>query len=206
MTTTTATDRVLNFSAGPGVLPEEVLRQVQADVWNIDGTGVGIMEHSHRAGTYDRVLAEAIEDCRKIGSIGDEYEVLFMTGGASSQNYLIPANLLPDGGTAPLNMRWRIKNSTNTVATATLEEGQVYLVPVAARKEAGKRVAIITNEIFLVEKTAKWAMPPGKSKWSLRIHNEDGEWESAHSYVLLVPKPDWGNGHFVLEVRYDGVD
>jgi hypothetical protein len=114
--------------------------------------------------------------------------------------------LIPDGGTAPLNMRWRIKNSSNTVATATLEEGQVYLVPVAARKEAGKRTAIITNEIFLVKKTAKWAMPPGKSKWSLRIHNEDGEWESAHSYVLLVPKPDWGNGHFLLEVRYDGLD
>lgn len=98
--TTTATDRVLNFSAGPGVLPEEVLRQAQADIWNIAGTGVGIMEHSHRAATYDRLLAEAIEDCRKVGSIGDDYEVLFMTGGASAQNHLIPANLLPEGGRA----------------------------------------------------------------------------------------------------------
>lgn len=99
-TTPTSTDRVLNFSAGPGVLPEEVLRQVQEDIWNIAGTGVGIMEHSHRAATYDRIIAEAIEDCRKIGGIGDDYEVLFMTGGASAQNHLIPANLLPDGGTA----------------------------------------------------------------------------------------------------------
>lgn len=98
--TATATDRILNFSAGPGVLPDEVLRQVQADIWNIAGSGIGIMEHSHRAKTYDKVLAEAIEDCRRVGNISDDYEVLFMTGGATSQNFLIPANLLPDGATA----------------------------------------------------------------------------------------------------------
>ena len=114
--------------------------------------------------------------------------------------------LIPDGGTAPLNMRWRTENSGDTVATATLEEGRVYLVPIAARKEVGKRVAVLTNEIFLVEKKAKWTMPPGKTKWSLRIYNDDGEWESAHSYLLCVPEPDWGNGHFLLEVRYNGLN
>ena len=114
--------------------------------------------------------------------------------------------LVPHGGTAALNMRWRTRNSGETVATTTLEEGRIYLVPVAARKEAGKRVAIVTNEIFLVEKTAKWSMPPGKTKWTLRIHNDDGEWESPHAYVLVVPEADWGNGHFLLEVRYDGLN
>jgi phosphoserine aminotransferase len=99
-TSATATDRILNFSAGPGVLPEEVLRQVQEDVWNVRGSGMGILEHSHRAKTYDAILAEAIEDCRKVGGIGEDYEVLFMTGGATSQNFLIPMNLLPEGGTA----------------------------------------------------------------------------------------------------------
>ena len=98
--TATATDRILNFSAGPGVLPEDVLRQVQHDIWNIDGSGMGIMEHSHRAKVYDRVLAEAIADCREVGNIGDDYAVLFMTGGATAQNHLIPANLLEQGGTA----------------------------------------------------------------------------------------------------------
>ena len=98
--TATATDRVFNFSAGPGVLPEEVLRQVQEDIWNIGGSGVGIMEHSHRAGTYDRILAETFADCRKVGNLPDDYEVLFMSGGASMQNALVPANLLPDGATA----------------------------------------------------------------------------------------------------------
>lgn len=96
----TATDRVFNFSAGPGVLPEEVLRQVQQDVWNIAGTGMGIMEHSHRDKLFDRVLAEAVADCRKVGGIGDDYEVLFLTGGATTQNFMVPMNLLPQDGTA----------------------------------------------------------------------------------------------------------
>jgi phosphoserine aminotransferase len=119
MTTTTATERALNFSAGPGVLPEEVLRQVQADIWDIGGTGIGIMEHSHRAATYDRIIAEAIADCKTVGNIGDDYEVLFMTGGASAQNYLIPANLLPEGGTADYA-------NTGYWAKKTAQECQYY--------------------------------------------------------------------------------
>lgn len=118
-TAATSTDRVLNFSAGPGVLPEEVLRQVQEDVWNIAGTGVGIMEHSHRAATYDRIIAEAIADCRKVGNVSEDYAILFMTGGASSQNHLIPANLLPEGGTADYIV-------TGYWANKTAKECKVY--------------------------------------------------------------------------------
>ena len=117
--TTTATHRALNFSAGPGVLPEEVLRQVQNDIWDIDGTGIGIMEHSHRAATYDRIIAEAIADCKAVGNIGDDYDVLFLTGGASTQNHMIPANLLPDGGTADYA-------NTGYWARKTAEECQYY--------------------------------------------------------------------------------
>lgn len=100
MSTATSTDRVYNFSAGPGVLPETVLRQVQEDVWNIRGTGAGILEHSHRGKTFDAILEEAEDRCRRIANIGDDYAILFMTGGATSQNHLIPMNLLPEGGTA----------------------------------------------------------------------------------------------------------
>ncbi len=87
-------DRIYNFSAGPGVLPEEVIKQAQHDLWNIGGTGMGIMEHSHRAACFDRVLHEALDDCRAIGNIPANYQVMFMTGGATSQNFLVPANLL----------------------------------------------------------------------------------------------------------------
>lgn len=123
--TATATDRILNFSAGPGVLPEDVLRQVQQDIWNIGGSGIGIMEHSHRAKVYDSVLAEAFADCRAVGNIGDDYEVLFMTGGATAQNHLIPANLLPDGGTADYAV-------TGYWAKKTIAECKLYGTPHAA--------------------------------------------------------------------------
>ncbi len=98
--TDNATDRVYNFSAGPGVLPESVLEQIQADCWNIDGSGIGVLEHSHRGKVVDRIFAEAEADCRKVGNIGDDYAVLFLTGGATTQCYQVPANLLPDGARA----------------------------------------------------------------------------------------------------------
>lgn len=95
-----ASGRVFNFNAGPSVLPEEVLRQFQADIWNFRSTGMGIMEHSHRAAPFQKVLDDAIADVRKVGSVPASYHVLFMTGGSSSQNYIVPANLLAPGQTA----------------------------------------------------------------------------------------------------------
>src|SRR5690606_21301419 len=87
-------------SAGPGCLPEEVLRQAQQDLWNIDGSGIGILEHSHRGKVFDRVLAEAEADIRAVGNVPANFKVLFLTGGASTQNFMVPANLRPQGGTA----------------------------------------------------------------------------------------------------------
>lgn len=98
--TNTASGRIFNFSAGPGALPEEVIRQAQNDLWDIGGSGIGIMEHSHRAKVYDAVLAETFENCRKIVNMPANYQPLFVTGGATSQNYMVPANLLPDNGVA----------------------------------------------------------------------------------------------------------
>lgn len=100
VSTQAAQNRLYNFSAGPGCLPEEVLRQAQEDIWNLAGTGIGILEHSHRAKTFDRVLAEAEADFRKISNLPPAFKVLFLTGGATTQNWMIPANLLPQDGTA----------------------------------------------------------------------------------------------------------
>lgn len=93
-------DRIYNFSAGPGCLPEAVVKQAQEDIWSIFGTGIGIMEHSHRGKAFDRVLEEAVADCRAIANIPDDYHILFMTGGATAQSWQVPANLLPKGRTA----------------------------------------------------------------------------------------------------------
>lgn len=93
-------DRIFNFSAGPGCLPDEVVKQAQQDLWNIAGSGIGIMEHSHRGKVFDKVLAEAEADFRKISNLPTSYKVLFLTGGATTQNWMVPANLLPQDGTA----------------------------------------------------------------------------------------------------------
>ena len=106
---------------------------------------------------------------------------------------------------APLRMRWRTRDSGAAETTMTLEEGRLYLIPVAARKEKGQRAGIITNESFFVEKKAKWVMRPGKTKWTLQVQNESGKWESEHTYVLNIPPPDQGNGHFVLQVDYENL-
>jgi phosphoserine aminotransferase len=93
-------DRIFNFGAGPGVLPEPVLHAAQRDLWNVASSGIGIAEHSHRGKVFDAIIEEAERECRELGSIGDEYDVLFLQGGASLQFAMVPMNLLPKGGTA----------------------------------------------------------------------------------------------------------
>lgn len=87
--------RPFNFSAGPGLIPDEVLHQIREEVWDCRNSGIGILEHSHRAPVYDAILSEAEADCRAIGSIPASHRVLFMTGGSTSQNFMVPMNLLP---------------------------------------------------------------------------------------------------------------
>lgn len=93
-------DRIFNFSAGPAVLPEPVIKQAQTDIWNIADSGVGIMEHSHRGPEFTKVIEEALADCRAIANIPDNYHILFLQGGASSQFFMVPMNLLKSGETA----------------------------------------------------------------------------------------------------------
>ncbi|HZA97140.1 MAG TPA: 3-phosphoserine/phosphohydroxythreonine transaminase [Gemmatimonadales bacterium] len=88
------TDRIHNFSAGPAALPESVLRKAQEAIWNVAGSGIGIMEHSHRGKVFDRIIAEAEQACRSLADIPDNYRVLFLQGGASLQFAMVPMNLL----------------------------------------------------------------------------------------------------------------
>jgi phosphoserine aminotransferase len=92
--------RIFNFSAGPAVLPEPVLKQAQQAIWDVDGSGIGIMEHSHRGKVFDRIRDEAEQTCRDLAGIPDNYRVLFLQGGASLQFSMVPMNLLPADRTA----------------------------------------------------------------------------------------------------------
>lgn len=92
--------RIFNFSPGPAVLPEPVLQEAQRDLWSFGDTGIGILEHSHRGGPFERVIEEAAADCRALAGIPDSYAVLFLQGGASLQFSMLPANFLADGRVA----------------------------------------------------------------------------------------------------------
>ncbi len=86
--------RVYNFSAGPAALPTEVLAQAQADMLDWNGTGMSVMEMSHRGKDYMSIAAKAEADLRQLMNIPDNYKVLFLQGGASSQFAMVPINLL----------------------------------------------------------------------------------------------------------------
>ena len=86
--------RVYNFSAGPAVLPEEVLREAAEEMLDYRGSGMSVMEMSHRSKTYDTIIKEAEADLRELMQIPDNYKVLFLQGGASTQFAAIPMNLM----------------------------------------------------------------------------------------------------------------
>ncbi|MBP3204298.1 MAG: 3-phosphoserine/phosphohydroxythreonine transaminase [Lachnospiraceae bacterium] len=86
--------RVYNFSAGPAVLPEEVLREAADEMLDYKGSGMSVMEMSHRSKTYDNIIKEAEADLRDLMNIPDNYKVLFLQGGASQQFAMIPMNLM----------------------------------------------------------------------------------------------------------------
>ena len=86
--------RVYNFSAGPAVLPESVLKEAAAEMLDYNGTGMSVMEMSHRSKAYDEIIKTAEADLRELMNIPDNYKVLFLQGGASQQFAMIPMNLM----------------------------------------------------------------------------------------------------------------
>ena len=86
--------RVYNFSAGPAVLPEEVLREAADEMMDYKGCGMSVMEMSHRSKVYDTIIKEAEADLRELMNIPDNYKVLFLQGGASQQFAAVPMNLM----------------------------------------------------------------------------------------------------------------
>ena len=86
--------RVYNFSAGPAVLPEEVLKEVADEMLDYNGTGMSVMEMSHRSAAFQEIIDTAEKDLRELMNIPDNYKVLFLQGGASQQFAMIPMNLM----------------------------------------------------------------------------------------------------------------
>ena len=128
--------RIRNFNAGPAALPLEVLETAQRDLVDYKGSGMSIMEASHRGKAYDAVHSEAIADFKELLGIGDDYAVLLLQGGASQQFSMVPMNLLAEGAVADYT------NSGSWASKAIKEAKKVGAVNVVADcgKETPTRV------------------------------------------------------------------
>jgi phosphoserine aminotransferase len=100
MSTTVLTKKVHNFSAGPGILPQEVLKQAAEACINFDNLNLSLLEISHRSKNYEAVIDEVRALTKELLGIGDGWQVLYLGGGASLQFGMVPTNLLREGGTA----------------------------------------------------------------------------------------------------------
>jgi phosphoserine aminotransferase len=92
--------RVINFNAGPAAIPQEVLEKAQAEMLDWKGTGMSVMEVSHRSKEYEEMHNHAQASFKEIAGMGEDWKILFLTGGASSQFFTLPMNFLPAGGVA----------------------------------------------------------------------------------------------------------
>lgn len=120
--------RVYNFSAGPAVLPEEVLKEAAAEMLDYKGTGMSVMEMSHRSKAFETIIQEAEADLRELMNIPDNYKVLFLQGGAHLQFSMIPQNLMKNKvGDYIITGQW---------AKKAFKEAQKY----------GKAVAVASSE------------------------------------------------------------
>jgi len=167
-------ERIHNFNAGPAVLPEEVMREAQADFFNYKGMGLSVMEMSHRSKEYQAIIDETNAAVKRIYNLGDDYEVLFLQGGASMQFLMVPMNFAFDGKTA---------NYINT--------GQWSKKAIAEAKKIGKAVHVAaTSEdrnFSYIPKT--WSLSDDASYLHITTNNTifGTEWHSDPDVPSNVP-------------------
>ncbi|MEO8225755.1 MAG: aminotransferase class V-fold PLP-dependent enzyme, partial [Gammaproteobacteria bacterium] len=136
--------RVINFSAGPGALPLDVLQQAQAEMLDWQGMGMSVMEISHRSKPFIKMAEQAEADLRELMAIPDDYSVLFLQGGATTHFALIPMNL------------------------AAPEQTADYLVTGSWSKKASKEAAVVRKVGIVADGAASNYMDvPERSSWKL---------------------------------------
>lgn len=129
--------RVYNFSAGPAVLPESVLKQAAAEMLDYKGCGMSVMEMSHRSNVFQNIIDEAEQDLRDLMNIPDNYKVLFLQGGASQQFSAVPMNLVKNGVADYI--------ITGQWAKKAYQEAQKYLKANAIASSADKTFSYIPD-------------------------------------------------------------
>ncbi len=129
--------RVYNFSAGPAVLPEEVLQEAAAEMMDYRGCGMSVMEMSHRSKMFQQIIDDAEQDLRDLMNIPDNYKVLFLQGGASQQFAAVPMNLMKNKKAAYV--------VTGQWAKKAYQEAQIYGEAVAVASSADKTFSYIPD-------------------------------------------------------------
>ncbi len=129
--------RVYNFSAGPAVLPEEVLQEAAAEMMDYRGCGMSVMEMSHRSKMFQQIIDDAEQDLRDLMNIPDNYKVMFLQGGASQQFAAVPMNLMKNKKAAYI--------VTGQWAKKAYQEAQIYGEAVAVASSADKTFSYIPD-------------------------------------------------------------
>ena len=129
--------RVYNFSAGPAILPEDVLKEAAAEMLDYKGTGMSVMEMSHRSKAYDSIIKDAEADLRDLLHIPGNYKVLFLQGGASQQFAMVPMNLMKNGAADYI--------VTGQWAKKAYQEGGIYGKARAIASSADKTFSYIPD-------------------------------------------------------------
>ncbi|MDR2546626.1 MAG: 3-phosphoserine/phosphohydroxythreonine transaminase [Lachnospiraceae bacterium] len=164
--------RVYNFSAGPAVLPEAVLKEAADEMLDFAGSGMSVMEMSHRSKIYDEIIKEAESNLRRLAGIPAEYKVLFLQGGANLQFAMVPMNLMKNKKAAYI--------ITGEWAKKAWQEGQIYGEAVVVASSADDNFSYIPDcqdlaipadadylhycENNTIYGTKFWQMPNGKGK------------------------------------------
>ena len=142
--------RVFNFSAGPAMLPQAVLEKAQQEILDWQGSGMSVMEMSHRGKEFMSIAAQAEADLRELMSISDDYAVLFLQGGASSQFAMVPLNLLGNKKTADYI-------NTGAWSKKAIAEAKRYCdVNVAASSEDSKFTTVPTQDSWQLNPDAAY--------------------------------------------------
>ena len=164
--------RIYNFSAGPAVLPEEILKEAAAEMMNYRGCGMSVMEMSHRSKMFDDILKETEQDLRELLKIPANYKVLFLQGGASQQFAAVPMNLMKRGvADYIITGRWakmaykeaQIYGKANAIASS--EDGNFSYIPDCSDlpiSEDADYVYICENNT--IYGTKFWKLPDTKGK------------------------------------------
>ncbi len=112
--------RIRNFNPGPAALPLPVLEEVKEEFLDFKGSGMSIAEISHRSALFEGVLNDAVQRLKRLLKLSDTFKILFLQGGASSQFFMIPMNLIPDGSSADYI-------NTGSWAKKAIKEAQILL-------------------------------------------------------------------------------